>query len=298
MNKQWLSISPPLFIIPFALHLDNPRQPPLFKVLNQVHFTDSFGYAMTTTHASSLAAEFLHETVLAIMSDPPFNAPSLPIGPERESLAARISQATLKSARERLESSKASIAFEATCIQNKTLLLESIESQFGKAPLDALLTDPSAPALPERSQSSLSAWRFPDGSFILTCKANDESFSRMGQALAASPRAREALGPDGISKLEKSQLHGWGSFGAFPLSAPSMDAFVNSLCTADGDSWLPGSVYIDRDTGKALSPQAMREAIAPVAAAMPSLDAALAEVFGRKSSSDEKQQVPDIDPQA
>lgn len=252
---------------------------------------------MTTIASASLAAEFLRETVLAILSEPPFNAPSLAVGPERESLAARISQATLKSARERLETSKASIAFEATCIQNKNLLLESMESQFGKAPLEALLADDAAPALPERSQSSLSAWRFPDGSFILTCKANDESFSRMGQALAGCPGARAALGPEGIAKLEKSQLHGWGSFGAFPLSPSAMNAFVDSLSSPDGASWLPGSVYIDRDSGKALSPQAMREAVAPIEATTPSLDAALAEVFGRKSHADGNIKAPDSDAQ-
>jgi hypothetical protein len=237
---------------------------------------------MPSTHSSSLAADFLRQTVLSVLSAPPFNAPSMPPSPECENLAALVSQATLKIARERLQTSQASIAFEATCIQNKALLFESISTVFGQAALDALLAEPAGALLPERSQSSLSAWRFPDDSFILTCKAHDDSFSSLGNALSSSVGALAALGPEGIAKLEKGKLHGWGSFGAFPLSASDMAAFINRLTTPDGSAWLPGSLYILRDSGKVFTPQAMREAIAPLTPATPCLDAALAEVFGRK----------------
>lgn len=236
---------------------------------------------MAPNNRSSQAFTFFQKQSDEIMALPEFASRSLASkdAAAAEELSREVSMRTLAQAREALRGSQANIAFEATCIGDQESLLDSADRLFGLPAGRALRSDSrSMASIPTRSQSFLSAWRFPDNSFVLASRTADDSFDRMGAALAASEPFKQALGPDGDGILERARLTGWGTSTAFPLSSERLEAIVMSMAT-DGDNWAGKTRVLSKQSGSLLAPKDLIASIREPASDRSSLDEAIAAVL-------------------
>lgn len=236
---------------------------------------------MAPNNRSSQAFTFFQKQSDDIMALPEFASRSLASKDPAaaEELSREVSKRTLAQAREALPSSQANIAFEATCIGDQESLLNSAERLFGLPAGRALRSDArSMASIPTRTQSFLSAWRFPDNSFVLASRTADDSFERMGEALSASEPFKTALGPDGDGILDRARLTGWVTSTAFPLSAERLEAIVMAMA-ADEESWAGKTRILSRQSGSLLAPKDLIALIREPASDRSSLDEAIAAVL-------------------
>lgn len=236
---------------------------------------------MPPENRATQAYKFFEKQSAEIMALPEFASRSMASkDPEAASeLAGEVSALVLSKARQALRGSPANLVFEATCIGDAESLLESVDRLFGLPAGQALRTDKSAmAAIPARSQSFLSAWRFPDNSFVLASRTADDSFDLMGGALLASEPFKKALGPDGDGILERAKMAGWGASAAFPLSADRLEAALMAMAR-DDQNWAGKTRVVSKQSGSLLAPKDLLDAIREPANDKSSLDAAIAAVL-------------------
>ena len=226
------------------------------------------------------AQSFMAQQAQRLLDDPAFAAKA---AANPESCAREAAAAAIGLARDALPQSSAALSFDALVVSSQDAMLDSIERSFGSKAAAALREDPSAMALlPKRSQCALAAWRFPDGSFALSCKAVDGSFEAMGLALESSQAFRAALGPGAEDAIERAKAAGWGAQAACAIDHASLLRMILSL-SASESLWLPGVNVSERSTGRGATPASLAQALdeAPLES---SLDQALASVFAEKNA--------------
>ena len=232
----------------------------------------------------SQADTFIRELAMETLAEPDF-AFRAALGRDpliAADLAAEVAAKTLAAARPKLLQSKAHILFEAVAVSSRQAIADSIGAVYGAAAQSALESDGAAMAsLPERSQSSLSAWRFPDSSLVLCSRSADDSFEASATALARCSAFLEAVGPKKASQFSRAQRGGWGAQGAFPLSSPALAALLRGMGGADG-LWTRG-VRVSDSQGKDIALEHLLALALTQPSSKSSLDDALAAVLAEKN---------------
>lgn len=238
-----------------------------------------------TVPASTDANDFLRATALALMEDPDFSARASaarfdPV--ENAQMSSEVAARTLALARSKLLSSKASVAFEALCVSDREALADSAETTFGSKAAAALRADSAAYAkIPQRSASLLSAWRFPDGSFLLCSRSADESLAAFGTALLASPAFLALLSPERRQSISRSLLLAASPDGAFPLSKAELASMLSSM--RHGDGWKNGTRVLSTNGSATLAPDELIASLEAPAGHV-GLDQILADLLAQKAS--------------
>ena len=229
------------------------------------------------------ANEFLRATALETMDEPAFasRAAAALLDPvENARVASDVAARVLSQSRSKLSSSKASIAFEALCISDRSALADSTEIAFGPEAAAALRSDPEAYAMiPQRSSSLLSAWRFSDGSFLLCSRSNDDSLAGFGKALLACPAFLACLAPHKDQSISRALRLASSADGAFPLSKSALAALLSSM--RDGSGWKLGTRVLAVNGSATLAPDDLLASLEAPPAHM-GLDQIIAEVLARK----------------
>ena len=233
---------------------------------------------------STQAALFIQELAMEILAEPDF-AFRAALGHDATiaaDLAAEISVKTLAAAKPKLLQSQAHILFEVVSVSSKHAIIDSIGSVYGNQAQNALMSDTqTVNLLPERSQVSLSAWRFPDESYVLCCRCADDSFAQSASALARSNIFLSAVGQEKAAIFLRADRGSWGAQGAYPLDAPSLISLLSSMTNSDGQ-WKKG-IRISETQGHDTTFEHLKHLIMTQPNQRSSLDEALAAVFAEKN---------------
>jgi hypothetical protein len=226
------------------------------------------------------AQQFLALHAKACLDEPALAARAVVPGPLGDAAASEAVGHAIRAARAALPQSQAALLFDVLNISSPDALLASLHRAFGPKAVQALKDDAAAMAkMPARSECALAAWRFPDGSCVLSAKAVDGSFHAMGAAIDASPAFRAALGPGGDAAMERARAASWGSDSASAIDHDDLRRLIGSLARAP-QQWQPGVSFATRTTSRSIEPQFLLDALDEVPLAS-SLDAALANALGK-----------------
>ena len=166
-------------------------------------------------------------------------------------------------------------------MSTRQAIIDSLGATHGGAAQKALESDAQAlKALPERSQSSLSVWRFPDESLVLCCRCADDSFAKSAAALSQSKAFLLAVGEPKASSFARANRGGWGAQGAYPLNKASLLALLSGMADVDGQ-WKRG-IRLSDNQGKDLSFNELQTLALSTPNTRSSLDEALAAVLAEK----------------